>query len=330
MLDGVKYVTLDIRRPSDEYRVSIDLFSHYTGISDDSGNGKTHFLDYVRSHRFDGVLEFDIPDGFDLSFAFDEATLMTAINQSTRQIIFVDEPNVCLVYEHMRQINKSEHLFIFVSRGHLFGSSYPIHGMYSLIEEEDLVFRITRVKEFPLCTKINNDIVVATESKENKSEHRLLQRFIPNVIGLDSGCNIAKYIETAEQDTLIFCDLGNIGFEYYNICTALENCKYKIWFYDYSCYEELLFVSQVYNGDNSSVDPFSRMSIEKVFESSLKHLSRHTEYEYDHKKCTYPIALDKCSAEQLFDSYCGKVLLEYLHNNENSINKTVTKKIDLF
>lgn len=318
-------VKIKITRPFDRWELEMDIFSHYTGINDNSGSGKTHFLEYIRAHRYDGILQFEIPEGYEISFALDEATLVTALNQINKQIIFVDEPTSCVIYKHIVQVNKCQHLMVLVSRGFLFNNAYPLHGMYSITEPEDLIFRISRLPEFPICEKIDDSLQIATEAKEGKSEHRLLSRMFPDVIALNSNGNIAKFIDTLECDTLIFCDLGNIGFEYESISNALLDCKFSVCFFDYVCYEQLLLESRVISdGKKYLIDPFARMTLEKVFESILKDVTKNTEFEYHHKKCTYPEKLDEVALEDIFDSECGKLLLECLEEqNRNNSHKAL-------
>ena len=329
-------VTLKIKRPSDEFNINLDIFSHYTGINDDSGSGKTHFLEYIRAHRYDGVLQFEIPEGYELSFALDEATLVTALNQVNKQIIFVDEPNSCVMYNHIKQVNKCQHLMVLVSRGFLFHNAYPLNGMYSIREPEDLIFEISRMPEFPICEDICSSLQIVTEAQENKSENRLLKRLFPNVIALGSNGNIAKYIEEMNQDALIFCDLGNIGFNYESIMEAVSVCKFTVCFFDYVCYEQLLLASPIVSKrEEFKIDPFSRMTLEKVFESMLKNITKDTEIAYHHKVCTYPEKLDTFALEDILDSKCGAILLQYLKKQEcaedNNFNESAElKKIKAF
>lgn len=299
-------------------KTSIRLYSHYTCIyGAESGEGKSYFISIIEDGLSTDTLYVEISDS-SLQFAIADAmSLPLAFTNSSRYVILIDESSM-LKDNIVQQVNKSKHLFICVSRSMPFRMDYPLKGMYTLVRTvidgiEDI--DIKSVEALPVETNFSTEKdVILTEAKEGRSENELLSIYLQNVKGAEGRDRLEKCLRGTKDSVLVFADLGNIGLAY---ALLLKRCKQNpnIKFYDYLCFEQLLYESnlvQVLGNKPEIGSVFDSFSIESWYEGLLEEFTKHTILEYKHGKPLSKDFLNKRNFGKIFSSEVGRGIKEYI------------------
>lgn len=297
-----------IFRRSGEQPVVLELFSHYTCIVGDySGEGKSEFVAMVEDGISDDsvIIEADYP--VDIANA---GSLEGLLGNPERRIIIVDELAM-LKSSILTKVNKSQHLFIGISRAMPLKLDYPLKGIYQL-KRSGTWFKIIQMEgSLPKFLKCS-DCVTIMEAAENRSEHQLLSKYFSNTVSASGRDNIEKYLRKSKGRVQVFADLGAVGRAFFLLRKrCMQNPE--ICFYDYQSFEHLLSESpllrdKVTKFKNSVFDYFS---LERYYEDMLEKSTQNDKFPIQHGK-PLPDYVLSASENSLFNSGVGKVLLDYI------------------
>lgn len=284
---------------------TLNLYSKFTCIcGKDSGEGKTEFL---------VMLEEGISEGDVLITSTSQIPVYTADNVNISSILEIKERRIIIIDEaamlrsnHMGKINKSNHIFICISRSLPLGGDFPLKGIYHIKRTENW-FQFIQENELPVTRECDLESIIVTEARKGRSEHQLLSIYLDNIIAADGRDKIEKVVRRLSGKIIVVADLGNIGKAYRLL---KKRCKQnpEIVFYDYQAFEELLFKSKLINGkeEGSSLDRFSLISLEEYYELLLEEKTKHSDFRYEHGKNLPIIFLEKEKFEVIFNTEVGK------------------------
>lgn len=295
--------------------IQMELTSHLTCITNDSGSGKTRFLQRLLDNSTvnDIVIESEYPVE-----VVDLTTVHLVLDRNDRRIVIIDEANVLNSKANIiNQINKSKHLFICISRSVVGSLSYPLQGIYDLRIKDDW-FSVRRVHIFNVDSAICNNIIV--EASEDRSEYCILNKYFENIIAAHGKNNIVKYIAPNAECT-VFMDLGNVGTAYDELGKHISN---HVHFYDYQAFEQLL--SEYL--EITDLRNFDFQSNERCLEHVVIENTKNTPLKYKHGS-RLSDEWDKIGIS-LLNTNVGRSLYNYLldsgQDNEEQSNKEQLEK----
>lgn len=309
---------------------SIRLYSHYTGIQGEmSGESKSYFVSKVSEGMTLGTLDIsasliresnDIQttEKLDISLPFyvaDGGNIEGLIKLEQRSVILLDESTM-FRDEVIREINECKHLIIGVSRGFPFKADYPMCGLYYLERDND-IFSIKSLPPLPLMEEGKEYRNIITESLNGRSECQLLSRYLGNVYSSGGKDRIQNKLRVLTGSTLVFTDLGNIGRQYRLLMKRSRSLDVQ--FYDYLCFEQLLYESEMtpkdYISDKSN---FSELTLERLYEYLMEQSTAGTNLQYTHKTPIVPKEyLNKDNFAKVFSGNCSKKIKQYIERYGN-------------
>lgn len=313
MIDSFK---ISFNQLENNKTASINVYSKFTCIiGNDSGEGKTEFYSLLEEGFSDGSTSIDAP------------LPVVLVNEGAFDgIIANKEPYICIIDEggmfldrRIRSMNKSPHYFIIISRGITSNISYPYCGIYEIARDGDW-FNIQHTSRLNVVKELHFKYrTILTESAPNRSEHELLSVYLDNVQACSGRDRIYKRIRNAGDSTLIIADLGDIGPAFSILSTMCK--EYDIELYDYQCFEQLLYESQLVQQlqplmDSEESFSSSYISVEKFYEKLLEERTKSTYLEYKHKMPLSKEFLNKENLYKVFSSTVGEGLLNYINNNQ--------------
>ena len=307
-------INYEIKFIKDNQYTSIRLYSHYTCIMGKySGEGKSEFLADVIDGLSDGTVRIDSELPVHI---IDVHNLPLVLDLKERCIIIVDELAM-LRSNLIKEINKSPHLFLGISRGNPLHLDCPLQGIYT-VERTDDWFQIKSLEnELPRVSDCK-DCRVIMESKQGKSEHELLSKYFANCTPAGGRDNIHKYLIT-NQEMMVFTDLGAIGKAFMLLrkrCRDNPNIK----FYDYMSFEHLLIESPLLRNKINNKSVFDYTTFERYFEDILEDSLKKFRISYRHGS-PLPEFILNASVELLFNSDVGKPLFKYIRNRNTLFDK---------
>lgn len=287
----------------------INLVSKYTCfVGQDSGEGKTELLSLIEDSVQDNSLQ--IQSSVPVSVAT-PATLEALLELPTRHVFIIDEFSV-LRDAVLKKVQASNHLFICITRALPLHLSYSYYGIYH-VTRTDTFFRVSLADDLNVVSQVPQDTeCIVTEATAGKSEHELLSNYgIVNLKAAGGRDRIHNVLDKNKKQ-LILADLGNIGKAY---SLLRKDCKRKnIYFYDYSCFEELLNEAPILQRfTKPKLDPYSFDSLERYNSYVLTERTKGTEFHYLHGK-KLPKAYLGCKKEDILNSPVGNGLLCYLRD----------------
>lgn len=312
----MKSVKVTFIKREDNSSVSVTLYSHYTCLyGKESGEGKSYFVSLISMLISTDQMDVVISDE-SLSFTIASSDSIRAIveNRSKRYVILIDETSMLSVGA-LVELNKSNHIFICVCRSLPLRLSYPMNGIYKIIWNEESL-DILPIDCLPTMRYVDKKRAIITESREGRSEHELLSVYLDNIVAACGRDRIEKKLRHVDKPTLVFADLGAIGPAY---ALLKKRCKGKdILFYDYFCFEQLLYESNVVQelGEHVSLNVFDFISIEEYYEKLLE-LSTKKKIRYKHGIPLSKVFLSKSNFKHVFSGKCAKLLKEYIEKYGN-------------
>lgn len=304
---------------NDGTSTSIQLYSHYTCVYGyDSGEGKTKFIDFISRGMSTGELKIDVvsPFGENAGFALMRDDVLTPLLEvATRRFIYIVDEATMFKSGKIKDFNNSMHLFIVVSRGFPFKIDVPVHGMYKIIEK-DRMFEIEKLQSLPIATdfskKFDNVVV------EGNIEENFYSKLFPVSKNSKGSSNIEKHLRHIEGSCLVFMDLGNIAKQY---ALLMKRCEGKdIQFYDYLCFEHLLYDSKLVRDTVSRETTLTfvdKFTLEAVYEAALEYETKGTALAYKHGMSKLQDAyFDNLDA--LLDSDVASGIREYIETNKKA------------
>lgn len=303
-------------RKEDNSSTSVTLYSHYTCLyGKESGEGKSYFVSLVSMLINSGQMDVVISDK-SLSFTIANADSVMAVigNEKQRYVVLIDESSM-LSINALSELNKSKHIFICVCRSLPLRLNYPMNGIYKVVWDDESL-DIIPIECLPVMKKVDKKRVIITEAEDDRSENELLSKYLDNVIASGGRDRIEKKLRYVDKPTLVFADLGVIGPAY---ALLKKRCEGKdIVFYDYFCFEQLLYESNIVQklGDCVSLSVFDFISIEEYYEKLLE-LSTKKKIRYKHGRPLSKVFLNKNNFKHVFSGKVAKLLKEYIEKYGN-------------
>lgn len=309
--------------------VSITLYSKLTCLYGEySGEGKSHFFSVIAdgisgAESGEKTIEVTLSkQSWKFSVAY-AATLETSLELSDARYVFLIDEASMLAESILAKVNKSKHVFICITRAMPLKSSYPLHGIYSLVRSavgKDISFDIVQENSIPLLNVINEKFdYVVTESSENHSEYNLLEGYLSNLVSANGRDRIEKVLLKLSKNKpnckiLVIADLGNIGQAYAILVKRCSQNK-NIQFYNYLCFEQLLYLSSLVQEiitRTYKLNRFDTISLERYFSEKLERETYKTKLQYKHGKPLLKEYTDKNNYKKLFSSNVSKLLKDYI------------------
>lgn len=293
--------------------LDLDIFSKFTCIiGDNSGEGKTEFFTEIE----DGINDRSITIESSLPFAVAHAaTIETQINTENITIFMIDEFGM-IRSEFLPAILKSKHIFICITRGFDLHFDYGYYSIHFLKRKNDWF-----ILEQPNILNVTNNIdycdKIITEADHNRSENQLLSVYFSNIIPSKGRDKIEKKLRNTNEKILVLADLGNIGVAYRILSERVQDNP-NIMFYDYQCFEELLYNCDLVKSLNNKItaDVCNFLSLERYYSFLLEKSTKWTNLEYKHGKPLAQDFLDVKNFYKVFDSVIGKGLLNLILNRK--------------
>lgn len=316
MITGREFVQVDFKYKDSV--VTIKLYSKYTRISGDSGEGKSKFVESVNDCivNSDPYFSYTVSNGFPI-ICVTVDTDITSMTNLTDTVILLDDTAMQKA-NRFDKLLRTNNLFIFVCRSTGVCGMIPLIGSYTLDLQGDW-FSIDPI-QFPIYRYGDHVDTIITESAKDRSEHALLSAYRDDIVPAFGQCKVLKQLRINNGTKLVLLDLGNIG----DVLPALLEYMHHhndVYFYDYQAFEELLCKSPLLRHliHDESHSVFTEESLEKYYEHVLEECTRNTEFEYKHK---HPILadpyLDKANFNKIFDSEVGRALIPLLSNGDGS------------
>ena len=288
---------------------SITLYSHFSLIlGKDSGEGKTHFFEFLRNLVRTNKLDVNNSLNLQVDFISDDTGIRAVMDAKSRHILFIDEV-LALSDEHIKMLNKTKHIIVCITRYDSLNIAVPMCGIYYIkrVFSDRVLFEIEKAEELRLYKGgIDTDIIL-TEAREGRSENELLSLYLDNVVSAGGGNGeIFNALSRKHKDrsVVVMMDLGNIGSLYgklLNICRKRGN----VYFYDYNCFEELLYRSNLIN-KRASDNIFNYLSLERYFEKMLERSTLGTDMYFKHGEKLPVVFLDKNNFDDIFNTDIGR------------------------
>lgn len=303
--EKLKVSHVKIVRTLDGSVLEFDIYSHFTAILGDSGEGKTLMLELLMQSALTNELSIDAE--YPISYIENIATLDTALEVPSRRIIFIDESNVASAQGNlMRRINKSDHLFVCIGRTATCKGDYPLQGIYEFSCKGDW---FTMKPATFLNVSQHVKLPIITEASENRSEHEVLKRYFTKILAAGGRNNIEKKLRLYKAAT-VFADLGNIGRAYYSIRKRLLDDPLSN-LYDYQSFEQLIYVAMT--EDPKIETNLDYTTIEEMYERLLSELN----IGYQHGK-PLPNSITDMNPEELFNNSIGKGILNAIDGGDQN------------
>lgn len=199
------------------------------------------------------------------------------VSTSIRSVFIMDEA-LLANNDFLIKLNMSRHVYIVICRSFPLLGSYPYVGMYTLKRNNNW-FTFDNLNTLRLYS-INTPVdIIVTEASYEHSENELMQRYFTNILSAGGRDKIDKTIRNlSDKRILVLADLANIGCS----CRLLsKRCQQNktLYFYDYQCFEELLFKSKLVNGSDNDFTGLSTesISLEKYYERALESKNKNTD-----------------------------------------------------
>ena len=326
-MDIVDNCTLTFTGTQKQGSVTINLCSHYTLIiGENSGEGKSHFFNFFERRFRNSSISITNSMGYSILFATTSSALDGFLKIPQRCIIFVDEILLSQGSGYVASLNVSNHLFIVVARNSAFNISAPMNGIYEVkrwIDGGTLFFDLIQVKSLRLYSgnKIVDFDFIVTESRDGRSEHQLLSEYLDKdiIIAAYGNTRIYKKLTSKVKSgvVLVLMDLSNMSGFYSKLRNLCEKRK-DLYFYDYNCFEELLYKSRIIpkNVDVGSV--FDYLTVERYYEALLMESTSGTDLCVKHGQKLPAIYLDKSNFDAIFNTDIGKGLYILIKNSGDS------------
>lgn len=301
-----RYLTVDFKKGS--YVTSITLFSKYTCIlGKDSGEGKTDFIaDLLLLKQYENI-EITASNGMPVEIVESTDITNTLHNKDAGDRILIIDELLSQKADVLAYANTTNNLFICITRTLPLHGDFPLCGIYNVIRTNNW-FNIIPAEPLRLYRGEDVDTII-TESCENRSEHELLNAYCVKAKAANGRDEIAKVVDDKQEAILVLADLGNIGRAY---AILMKRCSenHKLYFYGYQCFEESLYKSELVNGtdDNTPIDNFSVVSLERFYEKALTEKTENTSLCYKHGKPLASEFLDHINFDKLFNTNIGKYL----------------------
>lgn len=323
-------VHVDFRYKEDTARIT--LYSKFTCItSNDSGKGKSEFIAMLSRRIAEETCEVYCDKEYPVTISSIE-NISPVLKTNERMIVIIDEA-ITLKSGILQQLIKTPHLYICINRFLPLHGNYPLCGIYT-IERTDLWFSIKPFNELPLYSgEIPIDTII-TESAANRSEHELLSVYTNKVVASNGSGNVYRQIKQYQYNILVLMDLGNIGTSLQTLLISCEN-RTNVFFYPYSCFEELLFKSKLIDIEESSIKIRTTdvITTERYYEKILELVTKGTILEYHHKKPLAAPFVDKNNFEKIFNTKVGRHLYYLLQNIDFDpviyLHNKIGDKVDL-
>ncbi len=301
LLPKIKFIQVSSGRD-----LEFDLISHYTSILGmKSAEGKTWFYNYVRSEITNGSVKVES----DLPYVFaDTLNIDRVLETNERSIILVDELTLNKTSNMVNAYNLSNHLIVSISRTLPFNVTSPLQGLYT-VKEKAGWFVCSRLNDLELARPDYKYDVVITEACDERSENELLKQWRPDltIISANGNIKIPGTINKVSKmfpnkNILVLMDLFNIG-QQYQVLVHVQRNSPNVKFYNYGCFEEMLFKSKFIGGNSSCEGALDFSTLEKYYENALEEFTNGTPYQYVHKK-----PLSGCYLSEYSDCYikCDK------------------------
>lgn len=262
-----------------------------------SAEGKTWFYNYVRSEITNGSVA--IESEFPYVFA-DTLNIDKILETDERSIILVDELTLNKTSNLINAYNLSKHLIVSISRTLPFNVTSPLQGLYT-VKEKDGWFICDKLNDLQLATSNYKYDIVITEACDGRSENELLKEWRPDltIIPANGNVKIPVIINKVskmfpDKNVLVLMDLFNIG-QQYQVLVHIQKNNPNVKFYNYGCFEEMIFKSKFISGPNSYADALDFPTLKKYYESMLERYTCDTPYQYVHKKSLSDCYLSECS-----------------------------------
>lgn len=318
----------------DNSSLSITLYSKFTCIYGiDSSEGKTQLYDVIAEGRT-GALDGEVTISVSVSnpsykFTQETGASIEAVlgRKDEKYIIMVDEYSI-LSGEMISKAKKSEHVFLCVTRAMPWSLSYPLQGLYivsrSLTDDGELSFDLNHYNGLPILKEISDSYdYIVTESSPNHSEHELLSLYFSNLVPASGRDKINRVLlklckSNPNCKILVFADLGNIGQAVHLLEQRVKENP-NIIFYDYVCFEQLLYESKLIKslGKKSDINRFSVLSLEEYFSKKLEIETQGSYLEYKHGKPLKEGYKLQKNFNDLYSSRVSRLLKKYIELYKN-------------
>lgn len=314
-------------------KLEMDLISHYTSVLGmKSAEGKTWFYNYVRSEITNGsvIVKSELPYVF-----ADTLNIDRILETDERSIILVDELTLNRTSNMFNTYNSTKHLIVSISRTLPFNLTSPLQGLYT-IKEKDGWFTCDKLNELKLaCADYKYDIVI-TEACAGRSENELLKQWRPDLIIIPANGNIKIPMtinkiskQFSEKNILVLLDLFNVGQQYQALVHVQKNNP-NVRFYNYGCFEEMLFKSNFIDGTVENTHFLDFPTLEQYYENILEKFTRNKPYQYIHRKPLPSCYLSECSScYSKCDKFCNNKF-QNIVGKDSCLLKNKIKAIDFF
>lgn len=307
--------------------LEFDLISHYTSILGmKSAEGKTWFYNYVRSEITNGsvIVESELPYVF-----ADTLNIDRILETNERSIILIDELTLNKTSNMINAYNLSNHLIVSISRTLPFNVTSPLQGLYT-VKEKAGWFICDRLNDLKLATSNYKYDIIITEARDGRSENELLKQWRPDltIISANGNIKIPMTINKVSKifpnkNILVLMDLFNIG-QQYQVLVHVQRNNPNVKFYNYGCFEEMIFKSKFISGTGSYVDALNFSTLEKYYENILEEFTDGTPYQYVHKKPLSNCYLSECSNCYVkCDKYCNSKFKSIVGESSCLLKKTI-------
>lgn len=300
----------------------INIYSKFTMVSGDSGNGKSEFIYTCEQEIGEGNCHITCSASYDVYLVSQDDTNYNFDKIKERCIFVVDEISMRKTL-NIKKMRTSNHLFICITRVSTICGNNPLKGSYTLGRKDDW-FEFTQ-NTLPLYADGDAIDVIVTESAEDRSEHELLSVYTDKLVAARGRDNVQDKLLQVSGKVLVLMDLGNIDNSYDLLAKRCKENK-EICVYDYLAFEELLLKSPLVSKlpEIDAPSRFDVKSLERYFEDLLSERTKNTDLAYTHgAPLPYPY-LNKDNFTQIFDSDVGRALMHLLQqitlSNNSSFN----------
>lgn len=288
----------------------LNLYSKFTTVFGDSGNGKSELIYTCKQEIEAGNCHVTCSAGYDVYLISQDDTNFNFDQITTRCVFVVDEISMHKTL-NIKKMHTSNHIFVCITRASTLCGQNPLKGSYTL-NRKDGWFEFIQAT-LPLYEDGNDIDMFVTEAREDRSEHQLLSVYTDKLVAARGRDKVHKKLFNTSESILVMMDLGNIS-NCYNLIIKRCRANPRIRFYDYLAFEELLFNSPLVSElpEKSVPTRFDSPSLESYYEYILTERTRFTEFQYVHGAPLASPFLDKGNFERIFNSDVGRPLLHLL------------------